>query len=349
MRIESEIKLDYSDVLLRPKRSTLTSRSEVLLSRQLSFYHSPKKWQGVPIIASNMLSCGTFEMAKILAEYKIITALHKFYSLEDYKRFLPAFDQPDFIAFTLGIRDQDSEKLDLMIKHKLIDKFSFLCIDVPNGYVQKFSDFVRTVRQKCPQHIIIAGNVVTNEMTEEIILNGADIIKVGIGPGSVCTTRTMTGVGYPQLSAVIECADAAHGISNSQGGGLIIADGGQRQPSCIAKAYCGGADFNMCGNMFSGFEESGGKTVIKDGKTYKEYFGLSSNQAMEMFYGKKEPYRAAEGKTTLLEHRGGVRDFLHDLFGSLRSTGTYIGARSLKEFSKRATFIRVNYPRFTKD
>lgn len=342
MRIIDDIKLDYDDVLLVPKRSILVSRKEVVLERTFKFYHSKKVWSGVPIMTANMASCGTFEMARILSLEKIITTFHKYYSLEDYKKFFETFNNPDYVAYTLGMRDEDLKKLQKMIDSDLIKNFSFICIDVPNGYLEKFLETIKLVRSLCKDHIIIAGNVVTNEMTEEIILNGADIVKIGIGPGSVCTTRTMTGVGYPQLSAVIECADAAHGMANTTGVGLIIADGGQKYPSCISKAFCAGADFNMCGSLFSGFEESSGKTIEKDGKKYKEYFGSSSNKALEEFYGKKELHRASEGRYTLIPHKGSISTFLQDLFGSLRSTGTYIGARQLKEFSRRATFIRVS-------
>lgn len=342
MRIIDDIKLDYDDVLLVPKRSILTSRKEVILERTFRFYHSPKTWTGVPIMASNMASCGTFEMAHILSKEKMITTFHKYYTVEDYKKFFETFNNPDYIAYTLGIRDEDIEKLQEMIKMDLIKHFSFICIDVPNGYLEKFLESVKLIRSLCKEHILIAGNVVTNEMTEEIILNGADIVKIGIGPGSVCTTRRMTGVGYPQLSAVIECADAAHGMANKNGVGLIIADGGQKYPSCIAKAFCAGADFNMCGSLFSGFEESAGKTVEKDGKKYKEYFGSSSNKALEEFYGKKDSHRASEGRYVHIPYKGPISAFIQDLFGSLRSSGTYIGARQLKEFSRRATFIRVS-------
>ena len=342
MRIEEDIKLDYQDVLLKPKRSTLISRKDVELEREFTFYHSPKKWRGVPIMTANMATCGTFELAKLLSEYKLITILHKYYSVEEYEEFFKTYDNPDHIGFSIGMRDKDLELLDTIIEKNLINNFSFICIDVPNGYLEKFSQTIRDVRKKCPKHIIIAGNVVSNEMTEELILNGADIVKVGIGPGSACTTRRMTGVGYPQLSAVIECADAAHGISNAQGCGLIIADGGQVHPSCVAKAFCGGADFNMFGSMFSGFEESGGETIEKNGKKYKEYFGSSSNKAMIDFYGKKDSHRASEGRYTLRPHKGSIRDFIQDLFGALRSTGTYIGAKKIKEFTKRATFVRVS-------
>lgn len=344
MRIESEIKLDYSDVLLRPKRSTLTSRKDVSLEREFSFYHSPKVWRGVPIIASNMATCGTFEMAKVLAPYKMLTAFHKYYSVEDYKKFFEEFNNPDFIVYTLGIRDEDIEKLKQMQKADLLKNFTFICIDVPNGYLEIFLQTIQTVRKLCPEHVIIAGNVVTNEMTEEIILSGADIVKVGIGPGSVCTTRRMTGVGFPQLSAVIECADAAHGISNGKGGyGLVIADGGQQYPSCVAKAFCGGADFNMMGSLFSGYDESAGELIEKDGKKFKEYFGSSSNKALLEFYGEKSSHRASEGRYVLMPYKGSIHPFIQDLFGALRSTGTYIGAKRLKEFPKRATFIRVNH------
>jgi GMP reductase len=343
MRIDEDVKLDYADVLLRPKRSTLTSRKEVVLERDFKFYHSPKKWNGVPIMTANMATCGTFEMAKVLSKYKIITTFHKYYTLDDYKKFFQDFNNPDFIAYTLGIRDEDIAQLKEMISSKLINNFSFICIDVPNGYLERFLEAIKLVRSICPDHIIIAGNVVTNEMTEQIILSGADIVKVGIGPGSACTTRRMTGVGYPQLSAVIECADAAHGISNGKGGhGLVIADGGQQYPSCIAKAFCAGADFNLFGSMFSGFDESAGELVEKDGKKYKEYFGSSSNKALKDFYGKKGDYRASEGRNVLMPYKGPIDNFLQDLFGSLRSTGTYIGARRLKEFPRRATFIKVN-------
>ena len=342
MRILEDIKLDYQDVLLRPKRSTLLSRKDVLLERTFTFYHSPKKWTGLPIMTANMATCGTFEMARILSKYKMITTFHKYYSVKDYEEFFKTFKNPDYISYTLGIRDKDLAQLKQMKKKGLLEKFSFICLDVPNGYLQNFLEVIKMVRKMCPKHIIIAGNVVTNEITEEIILAGADIVKIGIGPGSACTTRKMTGVGYPQLSAVIECADAAHGIANERGVGRIIADGGQQHTSDIAKAFCGGADFNMFGSMFSGFEQSGGKTIEKDGKKYKEYFGSSSNKAMKDFYGKKDAHRASEGRYLLIPHKGDLNDFIQDLMGSLRSTATYIGARQLKEFPKRATFIKVS-------
>ncbi|MFW6286082.1 MAG: GMP reductase [Nanoarchaeota archaeon] len=343
MRIEDDIKLDFDDILLKPKRSILSSRKDVIIQREFKFYHSKKKWKGVPIITSNMASCGTFEIAQTLSKYKMITAFHKYYSIKEYEDFFKKFNNPDYVIYTLGIRDYDINQFDKMVQTKLINNFSFIAIDVPNGYIERFKDIIKYVRKKCKNHIIIAGNVVSNEMTEEIILSGADIVKVGIGSGSVCTTRRMTGVGYPQLSAVIECSDAAHGISNNQGVGLIISDGGTIYPCDFAKAFCGGADFVMAGSLFSGYEQSGGKTITKEnGLKYKEFYGSSSNKAMIENYGNKENHRASEGRYTLIPYKGDLNNFIQDLEGSIRSTGTYIGARKLKEFSKRATFIRVN-------
>jgi GMP reductase len=343
MRIEEDVKLDYDDVLIRPKRSTMLSRKDVVLERQFEFFHSKKKWKGIPIMTANMATSGTFEMARVLAPYKMITTFHKFYTIKEYQEFFKTFDNPDYIVYTLGIRDEDIKKLKEMIKRKLINNFSFICIDVPNGYLERFLATVKLVRSLCKDHIIIAGNIVTNEMAEEIILNGADIVKIGIGCGSACLTRRMTGIGYPQVSAVLECADAVHGLSNGNGGcGLAIADGGQKSPADLVKAFCAGADFNLCGSIFSGFEESGGKTVEKDGIKYKEYFGSSSNKALEDFYGKKDKHRASEGRYVLMPHKGSIHTFIQDLLGGIRSAGTYIGARKLKEFTKRATFIRVN-------
>lgn len=343
MRIETETKFDFSDVLIRPKRSTLDSRKDVQLERTFKFIHSKKTWTGIPIIASNMDTIGTFEIAKALSQHKIITALHKFYTVEQLETFFKEFNNPDFVAYTLGIRDEDFAKLKQVLDKGLEKYFNFICLDVPNAYLERFVKKLKELRALCPNHTIIAGNVVTNEMAEELVIKGADIVKIGIGSGSVCTTRLQTGVGYPQLSAVIECADAAHGISNPETGcGLIISDGGIVYPSCVAKAYCGGADFVMIGSLFSGFEQSGGNIIEKDGQKYKEYYGMSSANAMNRYYGKVYDYRASEGRHVTIPFKGDINEFIKELLGSLRSTATYIGAIKLKEFPKRATFIPVN-------
>ncbi|MGV8162113.1 MAG: GMP reductase [Candidatus Nanoarchaeia archaeon] len=343
MRIDNEPKLDFEDVLIKPKRSTLTSRKDVIIEREFKFIHSGRTWRGIPIIAANMDSSGTFEMAKALSKHKMLTSLHKFYSVQELKTFFSDFDSPDYVSYTLGIKDEDFEKLKEVLALGLGSKFNFICLDVPNAYLERYVIKLKELRALCPTHTIIAGNVVTNEMTEEIILNGADIVKIGIGSGAACTTRRQTGVGYPQLSAVIECADAAHGITNSKPGcGLIMSDGGAIYSSDIAKAFCAGADFVMSGSLFAGHTESGGNLIEKNGKKYKQYYGMSSFEAQKKYYGEIPKHRASEGRYTEIPYKGDVDEFVQEILGSLRSTATYIGARKLKEFSKRTTFIIVN-------
>ena len=336
MRIENELKLGFKDVMIRPKRSTLKSRSQVSLERNFTFVNSQKKWSGVPIIAANMDTVGTLEMAEALAKDKIITAVHKHYSLEDWNTFLG--NQPesifDYIALSTGIGQNDEEKIKQIVNAH--PQINFLCIDVANGYSEYFVDFVKKIRSNYPDKTIIAGNVVTGEMVEELILAGADIIKVGIGPGSVCTTRIKTGVGYPQLSAIIECADAAHGL-----GGHIISDGGCKIPGDVAKAFGGGADFVMLGGMFAGHDESGGEIVEENGKKFRLFYGMSSQTAMDKHSGGVAEYRASEGKTVKVAYKGAVSETVKDILGGVRSTCTYVGASQLKELSKRTTFIRV--------
>ena len=336
MRIEYEIKLGFKDVMIRPKRSTLKSRSQVSLERNFTFVNSGKKWSGVPVIAANMDTVGTFEMAEALAREKIVTAIHKHYTPEEWTGFLEK--QPDsiyeYIALSTGTGKADEEKIkNIVEKHPQIQ---FLCIDVANGYSEHFVEFVKRARHNFPEKTIIAGNVVTGEMVEELILAGADIIKVGIGPGSVCTTRIKTGVGYPQLSAIIECADAAHGL-----GGHIISDGGCKIPGDVAKACGGGADFVMVGGMFAGHDESGGEIVEEDGKKFRLFYGMSSQTAMDKHSGGVAEYRASEGKTVKVPYKGAVSETVKDILGGVRSTCTYVGASQLRELSKRTTFIRV--------
>lgn len=338
MRIEYDIKLGFKDVMIRPKRSTLKSRSEVFLEREFKFLHSPLAWEGVPIIAANMDTVGTFEMAKALAKNKLITALHKHYTINDWNQFLGSAQETpitDYIAVSTGISKHDSNKLaTIMEQHP---QLNFICIDVANGYSEHFVTFVEKTRKLYPDKVIIAGNVVTGEMVEELLLSGADIVKVGIGPGSVCTTRIKTGVGYPQLSAIIECADAAHGL-----GGQIISDGGCVTPGDVAKAFGAGADFVMLGGMLAGHDESGGDIIEKNGKPYRKFYGMSSSTAMEKHVGHVAEYRASEGKTVEIPYRGKVETTLQDILGGLRSTCTYVGAQRLKELTKRTTFIRVS-------
>lgn len=336
MRIENDTKLGFKDVMIRPKRSTLKSRAEVSLLRNFKFRHTGREWQGVPVMAANMDTVGTFEMALALAEHKAFTAIHKHYSIEQWENFIQTAS-PDIvqhIAVSTGSGKADAEKLKAVMNH--CPSLQFICIDVANGYSEHFVDYVKRTREAFPDKIILAGNVVTGEMVEELLLAGADIIKVGIGPGSVCTTRVKTGVGYPQLSAIIECADAAHGLK-----GQIISDGGCKVPGDVSKAFGGGADFVMLGGMLAGHDESGGELVEKDGNKFKLFYGMSSETAMNKYAGGVAEYRASEGKTVSVKYRGAVNNTIQDLLGGVRSTCTYVGASSLKELTKRTTFIRV--------
>ncbi len=336
MRIENDLKLGFKDVMFRPKRSTLKSRSEVTLEREFNFLHSDITWKGVPIIAANMDTVGTFNMAKALSNHNIFTAIHKHYTIDDWRKFIheSSVNTLNNIAISTGTSKEDAKKVKTILNE--FPQINFICIDVANGYSEHFVEFVRKMRKQHPNKVIIAGNVVTGEMVEELLLSGADIIKVGIGPGSVCTTRVKTGVGYPQLSAIIECADAAHGL-----GGQIISDGGCKVPGDVAKAFGANADFVMLGGMLAGHKESGGEIIEENGKKFKAFYGMSSETAMNKHSGGVADYRASEGKTVKIPFKGNVENTVIDILGGLRSTCTYLGARRLKELTKRTTFIRV--------
>jgi GMP reductase len=382
MRIENDVKLDYKDVLIRPKRSTLKSRSQVRLERKFKFRNYEEQFaqpedtvqedfNGIPIMAANMDGVGTFKMADTLAKQSIFTCLVKTYSVKELVEFFDIdyfhsphkHDRSAYTAMSIGTSDEDFDKLNEVYTalSGLSGVLKYVCMDIANGYSDHFAQQVRKVRNAFPNLVIIAGNVVTGEMTEELILAGADIVKVGIGPGSVCTTRIQTGVGYPQLSAVIECADAAHGL-----GGHIIADGGCTCPGDVAKAFAGGADFVMLGGMLAGHNEGGGKVIDKyyktsewrknvhtlegietttwedaiDRKQFVAFYGMSSDAANTKHFGGLKDYRSSEGREVLVPYRGSVLDTVQDLLGGIRSTCTYAGAMKLKQLSKCTTFIR---------
>lgn len=348
MKIEDGIKLDFSDVLFRPKRSTLSSRKEVKLTRSYKFKHSGKEYTGVPIMAANMDGVGTLAMAESLAKHDMFTCLVKNYDSGGPEWFDGTVNWNN-VAISTGTSNSDFEKLVNMLEHY---PFEYICIDVANGYSEHFGAFVSKVREKYPTHTIIAGNVVTADMTQELILNGADIVKVGIGPGSVCTTRIKTGVGYPQLSAVAECADAAHGL-----GAHIISDGGCTCPGDVSKAFGAGADFVMLGGMFAGHDEGGGEVETRiftmpytgmdrkpvvELKQFVTFYGMSSDTAMNKHHGGVADYRSSEGRTVEVPYKGPVENTVKDILGGLRSTCTYVGASELKHLSKCTTFVRVN-------
>jgi len=335
MLIDNDPKLDFDDVLIRPKRSELGSRKDVDLIREYTFKHSQSAYKGIPILAANMDTIATFEMAKALDTYRLGTALHKHYNMDELADFYSEYYHASkAIFYSMGILKKDLQKLEEFP----YDPPPYICVDVANGYSERFADVIRNIRSSYPHSTIMAGNVVTAEMTIQLILSGADIVKVGIGPGSVCTTRKMTGVGYPQLSAIIECADAAHGM-----GGLVCADGGCKVPGDVAKAFAAGADFVMLGGMLAGHDECGGEISSEDGTNPRmKFYGMSSATAMEKHSGGVADYRASEGKDVWIPYRGPVKNTIQEILGGLRSACTYTGARRLKDLSKCTTFVQVN-------
>jgi GMP reductase len=332
MKILDDVKLDFTDVLILPKRNQYSSRSEVTLERTFKFKYSPYSWTGVPIMVSNMDTTGTIEMAYKLQQHKILTCLHKYYTHEDL---LVAQLNKEYYAVSTGINQNDLDKLDKIME--TVDP-KFICVDVANGYMLKMIDTCKQIREKYPDKIIIAGNVCTSEGVLGLVIEGkADIVKVGIGSGSCCTTRKQTGIGMPQLSSVIECADTAHGMDAH-----IISDGGLQVIGDFSKAYGAGADFVMSGSMFAGHDESGGKMIEENGKFYKVFYGMSSDTAMSIYSGGVAKYKSSEGKTVKIEHRGPVEKTILDIQGGIRSTMTYIGAKQIKDLPKCVTFIKVN-------
>ena len=336
MRIERDLKLTFDDVLIRPKRSTLVSRSDVDLVREFKFRHTKETWSGIPIVAANMDTTGLFSIAKVLQGHKMITCTQKFYSTKEFSEAWGVGVDPSCIAVTCGSTE---ESFDLLKRKMETDKgLKIICIDVANGYREVFLQFVMKIRNEFVDKIIIAGNVATREMTEALILAGADIVKVGIGPGSVCTTRKVAGVGYPQLSAISECADAAHGLN-----GHVMSDGGCSSPGDVSKAFAAGADFVMLGGMLAGHNESGGEIIDGEGgKQYKSFYGMSSAKAMEAHYGEIADHRAPEGKEVRVPYRGPLEGTIQSILGGLRSACSYVGARRIKDLPKCTTFIRVS-------
>ena len=371
MRIINEIKLDFKDVLILPKRSTLESRSQVCLERTYHFRNSNRHWTGIPIMISNMDTTGTFSMAQVMSKLKILTCIHKFYSINEWIDFLKTLESDQFnhIIVSSGIADGDFEKLDEILT--LDERLHWICLDVANGYTDDFVNCCNDVRNKFGSRpIIMAGNVCTPEMVQELILHGGvDIVKVGIGPGSACTTRLKTGIGFPQLSAISECSHAAHGLkSGDKRLGLICADGGCRTSSDIVKAFAANADFVMIGGMLAGTEQCEGEweyeykydedhinvnglntpfwqpQIVKN-KISLKFYGMSSHEAQQKYGGIKN-YRASEGRVITVPYKGCASNVLDDIAGGIRSACAYVGANSLKDLPKCAEFIRVNRTHF---
>lgn len=354
MRMIDEEQLDFEDLMMQPKRSTLNSRSEVSLFREFKWFGHDGKictLECIPVIIANMATIATPKMAKIAAKRGFMCALEKHLKMSDIlnlydeleddalREQLPTatYVQPTF-AYTQRIMPTIGIKEDLALLEVLQYEHDVrcVCIDVPNGYVPKFIERVKEVRKICPDALVFAGNVVTGDICQDIILAGGNVAKVGIGPGSGCRTREKTGVGRPQASAIIECADACHQVN-----GFCCSDGGCKTPGDIAKAFGCGADFVMCGGMFAGAEEAEGEIVQVNGKPHKMFYGMSSNLAQEKHFGGRRSYSTSEGREKLVPVVGSINTIFDDIEGGLKSAMTYIGAKKLKNIPKNCTFYKV--------
>ena len=345
MRIIEDTKLDFDDVLIRPQRSAAASRKEVDVVRTFKFRNSNQEWSGVPVFAANMDTTGTFAMADSLAKHNISTCLHKHYPIDELCDFISQREDSNYLFYTLGTGKKDRAKLNEVSSRVSINN---ICIDVANGYTDYFVNRVAEIRNQFPKAILMVGNVCSPEIVQELILQGgADIVKIGIGSGSVCTTRLIAGVGYPQLSAVIECADAAHGLNAH-----ICSDGGCKTPGDVVKAFGGGADFCMLGGLLSATDECDGEWEYSSNvarkigggkkKTYMKFYGMSSSAAMNKYNGGVAEYRASEGELKRIPYKGPVKDVIHEILGGVRSACAYVGAKRLKDLSKRTTFVKVS-------
>lgn len=305
-RILNEVQLDYSDVLFQPKRTTLNSRSEADVLREYTFKWYPKKLKACGVMAANMATTGTFEISDVLEKFQAVTCLHKHYTPQQLAEYFKTSHPLTFIS--TGLKDSKEALFRLLEDNPHIDK---LCVDIANGYIPKLLAFVKELRARFPHLLLMAGNVVTGDITQDLILSGADIVKAGIGPGSVCITRSQTGVGRPQLSTVLEVSDAAHGV-----GGMICAAGGCTVPGDVAKAFGAGADFVMLGGMLAGTDEAAGKLTSRcvvtnwydetagqarhETRQYKEFYGMSSKLAQQRHFGGMAKYRTTEGREKLI-------------------------------------------------
>lgn len=360
MKIEDSVQLDFDDVLIQPKPSPLNSRSEADLFRYIGYgdyfldRRGKKIWRNtlncIPITCANMATVGNPRSVKELVINGYIGTLHKHVSYddicklyEDVYTFIESNDGREVaietckrISISIGIK----ESLDTI--KRLFNEFNYkvtiITIDVPNGYCAKFIDRIKEIRDIAPEAFITAGNVVTPDKVYEVLNSGADCVKCGLGNGSGCLTRNKTGVGRPQLSTIIDCADAAHHLNK-----YIMCDGGCKVIGDICKAFCGGADFVMTGSMFAGSEESEGNVIELNGKKYKEYYGMSSKLAQERHFGGfKSNVRSSEGREKLVPYKGNIIDIIEDINGGIRSCMTYIGCKRIKNMSKHTTFYRVN-------
>ena len=355
-QILSEVYLDYSDILIRPKMGiNLNSRKDVNLQRLFKFKHGQTR-TGLGVFNANMATVGNFVIAKKLLLKGMFATIHKHYTMDEIGGFITSARQEniplDNLFITIGLKNIDDEIQKLKDLESKYDWKSprNICIDAPNFYIQKALDVLSRVRADFPDAVIMAGNIASGDICLKL-LDYADIIKCGIGSGSACLTRKQTGCGTPMVSLILECADIAHSV-----GGHICADGGIVDVGDICKALCLNADFVMAGGMFAGTDEAEGDVIEKhyetseiiDGKPviqtkyFKQYYGMSSEYANNKFAGGMGNYKTSEGRELLIPYTGALDKILQDITGGIASCCTYIGATSVKHLSKCATIIQVH-------
>jgi GMP reductase len=327
-----EPKFDYADVLIKPMISDVKSRKEVSLEVSNTF-KCGTSWNGIPIMAANMSTVGTHDMALALSDFKIITCLKK--SGDYYSDFATRFPEKEkYVSLTLGL-DAESK---LFVDSADIKDPTFVCVDVANGYMTEFHKFTKKVREKWPKSILIAGNIVTQEGVVALSEAGVDLVKVGIGSGSMCLTRRVAGIGYPQLSAVLECVETAGALGIG-----IVSDGGIIHPGDFAKGFVAGSAFIMAGGIFTGHDECGGEIKHGEhGELKMLHYGMSSKTANEKYNGGLSDYRASEGRTVEVPYRGSVKNTVQEILGGIRSACSYVGAFNLPDLYNRGTLIKVN-------
>lgn len=334
-RILTETELDYSDVLILPARSTITSRKEIILEREIVFKHSRQVWRGVPLVCANMDNLGSFTMADTLSEYHILTCLTKHYPL---KELVTYFNLPttnlDYVSYSLGISDSDLEKFNLFRQEAPV---RIVTIDTPNGYMERFVGFCNELRSNNPDVTIIAGNVCTGEMVEELALNGVDCVKAGIGGGAQCTTRMKSAIGRSMVSMILECADKAHHHEIQ-----LMSDGGITCPGDACISFAVGADFSMVGSQWASTKETGADIIEENGKQFMVFYGMSSSMAQKAHEEGLKSYRASEGRVSKLPYKGSIHPIIRDYLGGLRSCCSYVGSNSLKSLPRKATLVKVN-------
>ena len=326
-------KPDFKNVMIIPKKSYVQSRKDVKLIKNFNF-KTPKgivPWNGIPIISSNMDTVSNLETFKVLSSNKYLTCFPKHFNKLWNNDCFPS-ELYCVNNYMLSCGTNDYHEAILLINRLQWNDIhvKFLCVDIANGYLQELQDVCKILSDKYPGMVIAAGNVVTPDLVHELITEcGVNIVKVGIGSGSVCETTLKTGVGYPQLSAVMECSHAA-----KEAGGYIISDGGVRSVCDVTKAFAGGADFVMIGGMFAGHEESPGEIIGGS----KVCYGMSSHESMNK-YGINKEYRTSEGKCVSIPLKGPLQNTILDINGGIRSACTYVNARNLTDFYHNASFV----------